>query len=154
MYLIKKLSTQNGALVAENGIRIIKMWDSDSNKSNFSIFNGFWGSTDIYISKLTDISKFQKVCHSLYLLSYATKLISKNTDNNSKNFKFFVDDYQPNNIEGYILFIENEKNISTDGQIIFSNSPNQIVVILKNGQYLDFSGKKATVQKDILVLHV
>ena len=65
-----------------------------------------------------------------------------------------MDDYQPNNIEGYILFVENEKNISTDGQIIFSNLPNQIVVILKNGQYLDFSGKKATVQKDILVLHV
>lgn len=154
MYLLKTLSTRNDTVVAQNGIKIVNMWCSRPTALKFKVFNTFWGDTDIQVKYTTGIAKFTKIAQNLYLLSYANHFEQTDLKDGFKQLDFFVGDYQPENVEGYILFIENEKNIETNGEVIFNKHPHEIVVLLKDGQYLDFSGKRAVVQKDTLLLQV
>ena len=154
MYLLKTLSTRNDAIIAQSGIKIVNMWHSRPTALKFQVFNNFWGDTDIHVKNSTSIDNFTKLAQSLYLLSYVNRFEVTNIKNGFKQLDFYVGNYEPENVEGYIVFVENEKNIETNGEVIFNKYSHEIVAILKKDQYLDFSGKRAIVQNDILLLQV
>lgn len=142
MYLLKnlKFTPLEGRLIVEDGIKVVRY----PNESNVEVRNAYWGK-----SKLTGIIVVSS------LLSYVNSYCVNNMGDGYRSIDFHVSDHCPENIEGYILFIEKSfDEIKTDGEILFRRYPNEIVVILREGQFVEFSEKKATVVDNKLLLTV
>lgn len=152
MYLIRQLSTRNGHVDITSGLEIVNM--SKSENLHFQIINSFWGTSQIFIEHSADISKFEKIGHNFYLLPYANRFIVEGVNDFFKNFSIHVGQYDPTNIEGYILFVHGERNMITDGKKLYSQHPQELVVLLEDGQFLKFSQKRIRVEKDALLLEV
>lgn len=155
MYLLKTLGfAELGKYVkVKNGIELIKM---DNKK--YEVLDPFWGKSSVMISPKADESKLEKTDEeNHYLLTYTSYIFGKNNEgiaigDGFKDFTFFIHDYTPEDIEGYIIFIHLMDRIETDGQKIFGRYPNEIVVILKEGNYLEFSDRRVEVRNSKLML--
>ena len=55
-------------------------------------------------------------------------------------------------IEGYIIFVYNQELIHSDGRILYGRYPNDIVVVLKEGNFIKLSENEIMVVKNKLVL--
>lgn len=152
MYLIRQLSTHNGHLDITSGLEIVCL--SANSSKRFHIFNSFWGTAQISIGKLADISHFEKIGYNFYLLPYANNFAVSGANDFFKNISIHADRYEPENIEGYLLFIRNEQKISTNGKKLYFGYPNKIIVLLKDGEFLEFSGKRVKVEQNILSIEV
>lgn len=156
MYLLKTLGfAELGKYVkVKNGIELIKM---DNKK--YEVLDPFWGKASVIMLHRSDESKFERTDEEKhYLLTYISSIFgdSDNTGINIgdgfRDFKFFVAEYTPEYIDGYIIFIHLMDRIETDGQKIFGRYPNEIVVILKEGNYLEFSDRRVEVINSKLML--
>lgn len=115
MYLIKSIyfNPLADCLKVENCIRIPK--STDSKKTLVS--HDYWGKTNLHIGKFADISQFTKLDNKYLLLSYVSEYDVKDIRDGFKEFSFHVSTYQPDKIEGYIIFIKSSfDNIKTNGK--------------------------------------
>lgn len=150
MYLIKNLYfeplTHN--VNVEDGIQIGIIGTSKTCTGN-----DFWGKTEVLFGNYADFTKIP-VSHGPYhLLSYVSEYEVENIDDGFKKLSFHVSTYQPEKKEGYIVFIrQSPKEIKTNGQKIFGRYPTEIVVVLKDGNYLEFGDKRIEVIEGRLAL--
>lgn len=156
MYLLKTLGfAELGKYVkVENGIRLIKTGDK-----KYEVLNPFWGKSSVVLSHGSDEANLEKTySEDYYLLNYISFIWGEpgntgiNIGDGFKDFKFCLYQYTPEAIEGYIIFIEKMDKIKTNGQIIFRRYPNEIVAILRDGNYLEFSDRRVEVINSKLVL--
>ena len=87
-------------------------------------------------------------------MTYANEVaMEEDSVNKRKKLILNVSTYQPDKIEGYIVFIRRQNDIKTNGEKLYSNLACAIV-ILKEGQYVEFEGKRAEVINQKLYLQV
>ena len=156
MYLIKNIHfTDSGFAVVDNGIEISKF------KEELIATDEYWGKTNIIqLCDYADCSKFGRSHDGKNdLLSYVSvfepdnKHHVKDIGDGFKEFYFYVSTYQPENLEGYIVFIKQSKaEIKTNGKKIFGRYPNEIVAVLKEGNYLETGDRRIEVINNKLVL--
>lgn len=150
MYLLKTIYFDNltQQVSVENGIRVTdyrEMIPTDP----------FWGKTQLTIGNHADFSKFQKVEGENYiLLSYVNDYCDEKIEDSFKKLYLYVDNYDEKNVDGYIIFMRHEEDISTDGTRIFTRYPYELVVSLSEGQYLNFSGRRIEVINGKLMLAI
>lgn len=140
MYLIKQMALAKNlesAFIAEEGI---KMYVAEKPKSLISVC-GFWGDAEAFCGDNFDLAMLPKDEVSRGVrLTYANSYEVKNVGDGFKKIDFFVDKYQPDSIEGYILFAEKViSDISTNGEVIGGRYGNEIVVVLRESQELKFT---------------
>lgn len=152
MYLIKNIYLNHfiNTVIVKDGIRAIK---SDGNKE-IRVTDNYWGTSEVKVGDFADFSKLHVIDRNDILLSYSSEYNVCDIGDNYKNIIFNVSTYQPEKIEGYIIFIENETDIKTNGEKLFGRYPHEIVAVLKDGQYLEFSGKRIEVISGKLVLFI
>lgn len=151
MYLVKEVFTdQQGNVTITNGIAA-----TQTVKGNLELVGSFWGKEEIRIGEECDLEKMKGMIeHHLnvfYVNEYKTELLYKE---HFKKIKFLINEYEPENIEGYIVFVSHEEKIKTTGEILFQESPTEIVVVLKEGNYLEFVDKRIVVINDSFFLQV
>lgn len=115
---------------------------------------GFWGETEIRLGHFANMSKLEKFDSSakMYMLTYANEYMVENKDDNLKKLIFNVSTYQSDEIEGCIIFTKNYRNVKTDGKILFRKYQNEVVVVLRDGQQLEYDGGKIEYFNGKLVL--
>lgn len=151
MYLLKKISfdAMNKNVIVENGLKV-------GIRKNVLIYlpYSFWGETEINLGRYTDFSKLEKLDEDncKYLLTYVNEYYIKPLEDNFKKFLFNVSVYQEDNVEGYIIFLEYADKIKTNGEKLFGRYYNEIVVVLKDKDFLEFEGKRIEVVNNNLVL--
>ena len=148
MYLLKNItfSEFQKGIIVENGIRVSQIGDKIISR------NDFWGITDINPGDFADYSKFEKLEDNLFLIPYVNTYSCTNIGDGYKKLSFNISTYQPNKIEGYIVFIEHTlKDIETNGKKIGGRYPHEIVVVLTEGNYIEFDGKRVEVINNRLV---
>jgi len=143
MYLIKSITlTENSesVFVAKDGMNVYAM--TDPIKLGFPW--GFWGPTEVICNDDFDLSVLPKaqMKHEVYL-TYANSYEVSDVGNGNREIKFFVGKYDPDNIEGYILFVDKViGSIRTNGQKVGGKYNNEIVVVLREGRYLQIEEPK------------
>lgn len=153
MYLIKSIyfDSHTDCVKVENCIRILK--SKDSKKTLVS--HDYWGKTNLHIGQFANISQFTKPDNKYLLLSYVSEYSVKDLRDGFKELSFHVSTYQPDKIEGYIIFIKSSiDTIKTNGKKLFGRYLSEIVAVLKDGEYLEFSGKKIKVVDNHLILFI
>ena len=152
MYLIKNiyLDKKTNCVVVQDGIRIAKI--KSSSITRLEVFNSFWGQTQINLGEAADFSKMEEVEKNQFLLSYANEYEVENLPDGFKKIEFNVSMYEPKKVEGYIIFVENEQKILTNGKVLFGRYPKEVVAILKEGEFVNISEKKILVINNKLVL--
>lgn len=151
MYLLKNISfdAMNKNVIVENGIKICVK----NNNTLVYLPYSFWGETQIDLGKYIDFSKFEKLDdNGSCLLSYVNEYISVPIVDNFRKLIFNVSTYQEDKIEGYIIFLEHGENIKTNGERLFGRYYDEIVVVLKEKDFLEFEGKRIEVVNNNLVL--
>ena len=141
MYLIKQMALSKNlerAFIAEEGI---KAYVSKHKTRRPPSVWGFWGTAEVSLGDNFDLTMLPKngpICE--VCLTYTNSYNVKICDGGFRHFEFFVDKYQPDNIEGYILFAEKVlADISTNGERIGGRYPNETVIVLREGQELKFT---------------
>ena len=150
MYLIKNIyfNQRTNDLKVENGIRI-----QIFGKVKTIVRKMFWGTTEVCLDKCADFTKLPNINGLYHLLSYANEYKVTDIGEGFKDFFFHVGIYEPDEIEGYIVFAgQASEEIKTDGEKIFGIYPNEIVVVLKNGNYLEINGRRIEVINNQLML--
>lgn len=153
MYLLKELSYEPllSKFRATNGLQVLMR------ENSVTAWPGMWGETEINLGIFADISKFeqlQKNNNRDYFMTYANEVaMEEDSVNKRKKLILNVSTYQPDKIEGYIVFIRRQNDIKTNGEKLYSNLACAIV-ILKEGQYVEFEGKRAEVINQKLYLQV
>lgn len=142
MYLIKQIALAKNledAFIAKEGIC---MGSAGNPKKLISW--GFWGDAVASCGDNFDLSMLPKDGEGCTVrLTYANSYEVSNVGDGFKKIHFFVDKYQPDEIEGYILFAERViADIWTSGEIIGGRYGNEIVVVLRKGQELEFTEPK------------
>ena len=152
MYLIKNiyLDKNTNCVVVEDGIRIAKI--KSSMITRLEVFNSFWGQTQINLGEFADFSRMKEIEENQLLLSYTNEYDIENLPDGFKKFEFNVSLYETNKVEGYIIFVENEEKILTNGKVLFGRYPREVVAILKEGEFIKISGKEILVINNKLVL--
>lgn len=148
MYLVKNVFTdQQGNVTITNGVAA-----TETSPRNLEIIGSFWGKEEIKIGEACDLEKMKGMIeHYLnvfYVNEYKVQALYK------KQIKFYINEYEPENIEGYIIFIRHEENIKTDGEILYQKWPTEIIVVLKEEDYIEFADKRLIVLNDTIWLQV
>ena len=150
MYLIKNISFDHRTnnVKVENGIQIGIL-----GKFKKIVRDDFWGETEVYFGDYVDFTKIPNINGLYNLLSYVSEYKVENIGDGFKKFHFYTSTYQPDKKEGYIIFIKRSlKEIKTNGQKIFGRYPTEIVAVLKDGNYIEFDGRKIEVINKKLTL--
>ena len=152
MYLIKNIiiESETDTVTVEDGIRVSK------SKYPFKplAIQEYWGKTDIHLGSFADISRFPKIDENTFLLSYVSEYKVNDIGNNFKEFTFNVCSYKPERLKGYLVFIKPGLHMKTNGKKLFERCPDELVVLLKNNEYLEFNGIKVEVFNNSFYLHV
>ena len=150
MYLLKtmRFNQQTKNVEVEDGIRVYLI---EGFKYIIST-DSFWGKINIHLGTYADYSKFPTYKEKEQLLSYVSEYEVKECGDNYKEFYFNVSTYQPEMKDGYIIFIKFANDIKTNGKKIFGRYTTEIVVVLKDGEYLEFDGRRVEVIDNQLVL--
>ena len=152
MYLIKNiyLDKNTNCVVVENGIRTAKIKSGSSTR--LEVFNSFWGKTEINLGEFADFLKMEELEENQFLLSYTNEYEIENLPDGFKKIEFNVSMYEPKKVEGYIIFVENEQKIQTNGKVLFGRYPSKVVTILREGEFIKISGKEILVINNKSVL--
>lgn len=152
MYLIKNiyLDKNTNCVVVQDGIRIAKI--KSSSITRLEVFNSFWGQTQINLGEAADFSKMEEVEENQFLLSYTNEYEIENLSDGFKKISFDVSRYELKKTEGFIIFVQNEEKIQTNGKVLFGRYPRDVVVLLEEGQFIKISGKEILVINNKLVL--
>lgn len=152
MYLIKNiyLDKNTNCVVVENGIRTAKI--KSGVITRLEVFNSFWGKTEINLGEFADFLKMEELKENQFLLSYTNEYEIENLPDGFKKIEFNVSMYEPKKVEGYIIFVENEQKIQTNGKVLFGRYPKDVIVVLQEGQFIKLSQKEITVMNKKLVL--
>ena len=150
MYLIKNIYLDNNTncVVVEDGIRIAKIKNAFTTR--LEVLNSFWGQTQIDFEENFNFSKFNN--KNEYLLSYVDKFYVSNLAGDFKSFTFKVEEDKSEEIEGYIIFAYNQEVILSDGRILYGRYPNDLVVVLKEGNFIKLCENEILVVNNKLVL--
>lgn len=151
MYLIKNiyLNRQTGEVKVENGIRVAKL-----DGHNINVVNPYWGEAETNVGCFSDLSKLTAIDEKYLLLSYVNEYIVTDMEDGFKKIWFNLSSYKRKGIEGYIIFLRHEDDIKTNGEKIFGRYPTEMIVVLREGQYLDFSGKHVKMIDGLLMVGV
>lgn len=107
---------------------------------------GWWGKTEIHLGDNVDYTKFPSAFGALNLLSYTNKYEVEDLNDGLKKFKFDVNEYEENNIEGYIIFVRfAHDDLKTNGEKLFGRVSTEIVVLLKEGDFLEYDNERIEV---------
>lgn len=146
MYLLKVISydANTKSVIVEDGLKIYIKKDN-----TVYVRDSFWGETEIYLGKC--VSEKFEYYEEEYLLSYLNEYCVSSLRDNFKKLDFNV--YQKDdNIEGYMLFIKYGDNIKTNGEKLFRRYYDEIVVVLRENDFIEFCGKRIEVINNKLVL--
>jgi len=149
MYLLRtiKVSPLTGDITIENGIRVKK---GESYHWPLVSQNEFWGTTNIHLGTLSDISKCPEINEKEFLLSYTSAFFVTNLKNTLKTIDLNVSCYEKH-VKGILVFTESAHNAETNGTILFQTN-SKMITVLKNGQFLKFDDKKVIATEDQLLL--
>jgi len=138
MYLIKSFYNSGNKITIEDGIRVTRQSDE------LIVSDSYWGESDIQVGASADFSKLKSTDdRDGTLLTYVSEYIVQDLAHGLKKIWFYVDTYQPEKKEGYIIFINRAyESIRTNGQKIFGRYQYEIVALLKEGEYLEFDGNR------------
>lgn len=135
MYLIKKitLNKMTNSFQVKDGLtcglindKLIAQWS-------------YWGKSEIMTGEFTDWEKIKKTKCDECLLSYCNEIIVEDIGDGYKNFLFNVS--VPNEVEGYIVFIEHSiDKIPTTGTKLFGRYYNEGIFLLKDGEQVILDG--------------
>ena len=137
MYLLKNvyLSPMTENVMVENGIRATLLKNKE-----LRTHNDFWGRTEIHLGEFADFSKFAEMERKrVYLIPYISEYEVKDIFDGFKDFYFSISTYQPDKVEGYIIFIKKARDIKTSGKKLFGRDTDEIVAILLYISSLRFS---------------
>lgn len=153
MYLIKRLSIDptNGSFVVNTGIKAKITKYSEGRPSRFVIPEAFWGGTDIKLSSIGRYVETQE--KGTVVIEYATSYKMELFRDVRYILNLIIGNRNTKNIEGYIIFVDNGSNFKTNGETLYGGYRKEIIVVLKEGQYLDFSRQRVEVVKGKL-MHV
>lgn len=148
MYLLKNISLNHTtkSVVVDPGVQFVRV------NHSYIFLNEFWGSTDLLVGEFADFNRLPVIAENKFYLSYVSEYFATKLPDSYTNICFSLSAYEPEKIDGYIVFINSENNISTNGEKLFGRYPTEIVVVLKEGQYLTFSEQKVEVQDGKLKL--
>ena len=146
MYLLKSISYDPNikSVLVEDGIKCYIKRDNV-----VYVPDSFWGETEIYLG--INASKQFEYYEEKYLLQYSNEYSVTPLEDNFKKLDFNVIEYEEN-IEGYIIFVKYGEDIKTNGEKLFGRYYNEIVVVLKDKEFLEFCGKRIEVIKNRLYL--
>lgn len=139
MYLIKEVEI--GGL--ERNIKVYDGLKTYNINDQFIAINDFWGDTSIIIGEFCDTSKFIKLGNA-YFIPYANEYNMKDLYDGYKKMELNVSEMS-NDVKGHIVIVKQAENIKTDGETLFRRYPTEIIVLLKEGQYLNLYDKKLKV---------
>ena len=140
MYSLKTIyfDHQTNDVKVQNGIQIGLLGNSKAIARD-----AFWGKSDIHFGDYADFNQIPTINEFYKLLSYISEYEVENIDDGFKKFSFSVSTYQPEKNYGYIVFIQNSlKEIRTTGKKPFGRFPTEIVVVLKDGDFLEFEYRR------------
>lgn len=152
MYILKELGYNNFAMhhVIRDGISCA----FTAKTNDVLVSSEFWGCTEVHVGDFADKTKFKesKYCGEIRV-TYANEYFVKDLKDNFKKISFNISTYQSEKLEGYIIFIKRStKDIKTNGEKIFGRYSNEIVAILREGQYLEYDGGVVKVINNELLL--
>ena len=101
-----------------------------------------------------DLSKLTALDEKYLLLSYVNEYTVTDMEDGFKKIWFNLSSYARKGMEGYIIFLKHEEDIKTNGEKIYGRYPTEIIVLLKEGQYLDFSGKHLKIIDGLLMVEI
>lgn len=140
MYSLKTIyfDHQTNDVKVQNGIQIGLLCNSKAIARD-----AFGGKSDIHFGDYADFNQIPTINEFYKLLSYISEYEVENIDDGFKKFSFYVSTYQPEKNYGYIVFIQNSlKEIRTTGKKLFGRFPTEIVVVLKNRDFLEFKDRR------------
>ena len=138
MYLLQTLSVdqKSNVPITTYGIqvgvleRVCKVFVKDE----------FWGKTEIVLEDNADFGYDPKKKGEYVLLPYVNNYEVEELEDGFKKFNFNVGKHSTV-VEGFIIFIKSSSmKIETNGEKLFDKTSNEIVVILRNNQYVRFDG--------------
>ena len=149
MYLLKRIQVNpfDRIITTTDGLTMVKLKDSNQSK----VLHCFWGEINFTITH--DAPKNIRNGTTSYIF-YANEYDYQQLEDGLINLHLTIGAFEPDNVEGYILFIRNEKDIKTNGQKLFGRFPSEIVVVLKNGEYIELSGEKIEVMHGMLIHNI
>lgn len=151
MYLIKNIYFDNQIqnVVVENGIRVGVL----QYVTKLIVADPFWGETDIWLGSKSEFAYWSESKGKYTLLPYVDEYEVKPLKDGFKEFSFNVSEFQQDNLEGYIIFIKSSNgDIISNGEKLFQRYSTEIVVVLRDGQYVEFDGKRIQVTNKQLVM--
>ncbi len=146
MYKIKEIIIDN----FNNTIEIINGLKTYQIKDKYITVNDFWGDTKLIFGEFVDYALFEEL-KDMRLISYVNEYIISELVDGYKSFCFNISSPQEQ-IDGYIVIVKYATDIKTDGEILFKRYPTEIVVMLKDENYLELSNKKIKVINNELCL--
>ena len=145
MYIIKQLSidSESGAFLASTGLKAKVTKYSYGRPRFFMVPDSFWGGTNI--SLLPNGKYIETFPENHIIIDYVNsyKVTSLKTAKRILNMSVGEKDYD--NIEGYMIFIKNGSQFETNGEVVHGGFVRQAIIVLKEGQYLNFSRQKIKV---------
>lgn len=100
----------------------------------------FWGKTEIVLEDNSDFGYDPKKKGEYVLLPYVNSFEVEELEDCFKKFYFNVGKHSTI-VEGFIVFIKSSSmEIETNGEKLFGKTSNEIVVLLRNNQYVEFDG--------------
>ena len=108
----------------------------------------FWGETEIIFEDNSDFNYSQ---NKSTLIPYVNAYKVENLKDGFKKFSFIVNKVEE--LDGFIIFIKKAFTpIKTNGKKLFGRTPNEIVVVLKNRQYIKFNGLHFEARNDLFYM--
>lgn len=137
MYLLYTISIdqKSGYPLADKGIQVGVL----QRARKVFVKDEFWGKTEIVLEDNADFGYDPKKKGKYVLLPYVNSYKVEELEDGFKKFHFTVGKKFSSEFEGSILFIKSSPTkIETNGEILFGGTPKQIVVVLREEQYMEF----------------
>lgn len=149
MYFIKEIITNrlNNTIEIVNGIKTYKIGDK------YVAGDDFWGKTELLVGTFADEKKFTKY-NDYLLIPYTNSYNVKDIDDGYKQLDFNISTLDLGNIEGYIVIIKYDSNIKTNGEVLFRRYPSEIMVVLREGEFLEVFDKVIKVVDNKLQMEI
>lgn len=153
MYLLKNvyIDHESERIIVEEGIEVCRLGDS----KELVVVDQYWGATDFHIGDYFDFNDLVPTDEkNHYMLPYISDYAVKNMGDGFKFFLFNVTSYKEDKVKGYIIFIKYALDIKTSGNKLYGRYPCEMIVLLKDGDYIEFENEKLEVINNKLILYV
>ena len=149
MYFIKEIEINK----LEDTIKVIDGLKTYNIGGKQVAIDDFWGKTEIIVGTYADKSLFKENDNVIFI-PYASEYSVKDIEDGYKQLFLNVSTPEYDNVDGYIVVVKYATDIKTDGKVLFRRYPTEIVVELKEGQYLNLYNKKLKVIQNKLYFEV